>query len=118
MDDAQFRDEALDASTHILAVSGELDLNSVDHLRRRIEAAFAGGPPQLVIDLSAVTHMDSTGLAELISAHQRAMELHGRLVLLVTSPPIRRTLEIRGVSSIFTIVDSRDGARAALATGS
>src|SRR4051812_42376845 len=115
MDGAQFDDEALDASTQLLAVAGELDLTNVSDLRRRIQAAFATGPPRLVIDLSRVTHMDSTGLAELISAHQRAMDLRGRLVLVVTAPAILRTLEIRGVVDLFAIVGSRDGARELLA---
>jgi anti-sigma B factor antagonist len=117
MDSAQFHEEALDASTQLLTVAGELDLSSVGALRRQIESAFASGPPQLVIDLSGVTHMDSTGLAELISAHQRAMDLRGRLVLVVTAAPIMRTLEIRGVVNLFTVVDSRAGARELLATG-
>src|SRR4051812_41095823 len=117
MDGAQFEDEVLDAFTQLLAVSGELDLATVGDLRRRIQTAFATGPAQLVIDLSGVTHMDSTGLAELISGHQRAMDLHGRLVLVVTSPAILRTLEIRGVASLFAIVDSRSGARELLAAG-
>ena len=117
MDGAHFDDEALDASTQLLAVAGELDLATVGDLRRRIEAAYATGAPQLVIDLAHVTHMDSTGLAELISAHQRAMELRGRLVLVVTSAAILRTLEIRGVVNLFTVVDSRVGARELLAPG-
>ena len=117
MDGARFDDEALDASTQLLTVVGELDLSSVGKLRRQIESAFANGPPQLVIDLSGVTHMDSTGLAELISAHQRAMELEGRLILVVSSAPIRRTLQIRGVVSLFTVVESRDGARELLGAG-
>jgi anti-anti-sigma factor len=117
MDGAKIRDGALDASTQLLAVSGELDLSSVGDLRRRILTAFGTGPPQLVIDLSEVTHMDSTGLAELISAHQRAMELRGRLLLVITSAPIRRTFEIRGVASIFTIVATQDDARSELAGG-
>src|SRR3954454_6308493 len=117
MDGAQFEDEVLDASTQLLAVSGELDLATVGDLRRRIQTAFATGPAQLVIDLSGVTHMDSTVLAELISGHQRAMDLRGRLVLVVTAAPILRTLEIRGVVNLFTVVDSRTDARDLLAAG-
>jgi anti-sigma B factor antagonist len=117
MDRAFIDDGAWDASGQLLVVSGELDLSTVQVLRRRLETAFAQGPPRVVVDLSGVTHMDSTGLAELISAHQRAMELQGRLVLVVPSAPIRRTLEIRGVVNLFTVVESRDGARDVLAAG-
>jgi anti-sigma B factor antagonist len=117
MDRAQFTAEAWDAPAQLLAVSGELDLTSVRDLRRRLDRAFAEGDPYLVVDLSGVTHMDSTGLAELISAHQRAMEMEGRLILVVPSPTIRRTFEIRGVVNLFTIAESRDGARELLAAG-
>jgi anti-sigma B factor antagonist len=117
MDATEFDDEAWDVSAHLLAVTGELDLTSIRDLRRRLEAAFAQGPPRIAVDLSGVTHMDSTGLAELISAHQRAMELQGQLVLVVTSAPIRRTLEIRGVVNLFNLVESRDSARELLAAG-
>lgn len=117
MDSAHFNDEAWDASSRLLVVSGELDLTSVRALRQRLDTAFAAGPPRLVVDLTRVTHMDSTGLAELISAHQRAMELEGRLILVVSTSPIRRTLEIRGVVNLFTVVDSRDGARELLSAG-
>src|SRR3954452_55134 len=115
MDRATFADEASDDSSQVIAVRGELDLRSVSELRRRIQRAFAGGPPRLCIDLTGVSHIDSTGLAELISAHQRAMEMHGRLVLVISSPAIRRTFEIRGVVNMFAIAATRDAARAALA---
>jgi anti-sigma B factor antagonist len=117
MDGAQFKVEAWDAQAQLLAVSGELDLTSVRDLRRRLERVFADGDPRIVVDLAGVTHMDSTGLAELISAHQRAMELEGRLILVVPSATIRRTFEIRGVASLFTLVETRDGARELLSAG-
>jgi anti-sigma B factor antagonist len=115
MDDIRFDDEGSGSSSQVLAVHGELDLTNVVALRRRIQAAFADGPPRLVLDLSGVSHLDSTGLAELISAHQRAMEMHGRLVLVITSPSIRRTFEIRGVANLFAIADSREAAQASVA---
>jgi anti-sigma B factor antagonist len=114
MDRATFDDEASDDSSQVIAVQGELDLRSVGELRRRIQRAFASGPPRLCIDLTGASHIDSTGLAELISAHQRAMEMHGRLVLVISSTSIRRTFEIRGVVNMFAIADTREAARVTL----
>jgi anti-anti-sigma factor len=111
---ARFDDEILDGGAHIVVVSGELDLTSTGDLRRRLEAALTQGRPRLVVDLSNVTHMDSSGLAELLSAHQRAAGLHGGLALVVSSPAIRRTLEIRGVDGLFTLAATRAEALAAL----
>jgi anti-sigma B factor antagonist len=104
-----------DDPVQLIAVTGELDISNVGELRRRVDAALSNGSAQIVIDLSAVTHMDSTGLAELIYALQRTTELHGRLALVVTSPGIRRILEIRGVDRLFTLAASADEARSGLA---
>ena len=95
---------------------GELDLSNVGELRRRVDMALADGGAQLVIDLTEVTHMDSTGLAELIYAQQRTTERRGRLALVVTSASIRRILEIRGVDRLFTLAASADEACAGLST--
>lgn len=111
---AELDDENLDETTSVVGVSGELDVTTRSELRRHVEAALDGGRTKLVIDLSGLTHMDSSGLAELISCHQRAQSLNGGLVLVVPPGAIQRTLEIRGVNHLFTMVASRDEAVAAL----
>jgi anti-sigma B factor antagonist len=115
MAETSFNDEVLDGGGHVIAVTGELDLTSVGDLRRRVDAALASGRPRVVVDLTGATHLDSSALAELLSAHQRAIGLRGGLALVVTTPAIRRILEIRGVDGLFTIAATRSEAHAALA---
>jgi anti-sigma B factor antagonist len=110
---ARFDDQTLDGTAHLVVVTGELDMTSTGDLRRRLGTAFAHHA-RVVIDLSGVTHLDSSGLAELLSAHQRALGLGGGLGLVVTSPAILRTLQIRGVDGLFEIAPTREAARAAL----
>ena len=105
---AVFKDETIEGSVPVVAVGGELDLASASELRRRVDAALREGGPGTVVDLTEVTHMDSSGLAALIVSHQRATELNERLVLVLDSPTVRRTLEIRGVIDLFTVVHTRD----------
>ena len=112
---ATFDDETLDSESHFVAVRGELDLTNINELRRRVDAALGDGRARIVIDLTGVTHMDSSGLAELIASQQRAKELRGGLALVVTSPAVRRTLEIRGVRELFAVAESRDEALAVVA---
>ncbi len=114
---ARFEDERLDEATQLVTVTGELDLTNVGDLRRRVDAALGDGRSQIVIDLREVTHLDSSGLAELITCHQRAVELRGGLALVVDSPTIKRTLEIRGVDHLFTVAGTREDAATALAGG-
>jgi stage II sporulation protein AA (anti-sigma F factor antagonist) len=114
MEPASFDELTLDGGARVLIVSGELDTRSVGGLRRRLEAALSGDRPSVVVDLSAVTHMDSSGLSELLSGHQRAAALHGGLAVVVATPALRRTLEIRGVDGVLTIAATREEAFAAL----
>jgi anti-sigma B factor antagonist len=107
-------DDDPDGVTKVIAVSGEFDVGLVGDLRRRVAGALAEGRRRVVVDLSGVTHMDSSGLAELITSQQRVAAAQGGFALVVTSAQIRRTLEIRGVRDMFTITASRDEATAAL----
>jgi anti-anti-sigma factor len=111
---ADLEDESIDATTSLVTVRGELDLTTITELRRHVDAVLLTGHFRVVIDLTGVTHMDSSGLAELITCHQAAQALGGGVALVVGEEPIRRTLEIRGVSQLFLIAASRDGAVAAL----
>ena len=115
MASARFDDEGLDGGAHIVAVSGELDATTVGGLRRRLDDALADDHPRVIVDLSGVAHMDSSGLAVLLTAYQRAASLHGDIALVVTSDSLRRMFQIRGVDALFTLTATREEARAALA---
>ena len=114
MASARFYAEPLDDSTALVAVTGELDIGNTRELRRCFEAALREGRFRIVVDLSEVSHLDSSGLAELITANQRLHDLHGGIALVVTSTPLARTLEIRGVDGLFTVAPTRAEAVASL----
>jgi anti-anti-sigma factor len=108
MSAAAFEAEGIDEYIQLIAVDGELDLSSSAELRRRVEAALKEGRNSVLIDLSNVTHMDSTGLASLIAAHQLTEQRRGRLALVITSESVRRTVEVRGLDRLFTIARDRE----------
>src|SRR3954466_8755167 len=105
---AAFEAESLDEHTQLLTVSGELDLATSRELRRRVDACLREGKSGLVIDITELTHMDSSGLAALISAQQLALERQARMALVVDTEHVRRTLEVRGVDRLFEIYEDRD----------
>jgi anti-sigma B factor antagonist len=107
MGSATFQQEDPNPETTVLAVKGELDVSNVRELRRRIDDVLDRRSGTLIIDLVELIHMDSSGLAELISANQRARLCGMRLVLAFDSPGLRRTIEVRGLDGMFTIADSR-----------
>ena len=110
MGPAAFEDQSLDGSLELITVAGELDLSNSTELRRRVHRAVRDGRNRIVVDLSGLTHMDSSGMAALIDAHQLAEARGGRLALVITSESVRRTVEVRGLDRLFTMAMSRDDA--------
>ncbi len=97
----------------VLAVGGEVDLATAPQLRRRLIELVNGGCRDLVVDLSKVGFIDSTGLGVLVGARRRIKEAEGDLVLVVPQDTIRALFRVTGLTEIFTIVDSapRPGGR-------
>jgi anti-anti-sigma factor len=110
MGPAVFEAEGVDEYIQVVAVIGELDLSNSSALVREVETAVRSGRNCVVIDLSGVTHMDSTGLAALIEAHHLTHARRGRLALVTGSESVRRTIEVRGLDRLFVIKPSRDDA--------
>jgi anti-sigma B factor antagonist len=108
MGPAVFEGEGVGEYIHVVAVSGELDLSNSSALVRQVESAVRSGRNCVVIDLSEVTHMDSTGLAALIESHHLTQARRGRLALVARSDSIRRTIEVRGLDRLFTILPTRE----------
>src|SRR3954467_11331214 len=83
-----------------LIVTGELDIAAGDALRVRIEAACRDAN-SLVIDLSGVEYIDSTGLSQLVWAHSEA-ELRGWTLSFVRpSQPVRQFIERTGLNQVL-----------------
>lgn len=87
----------------VVRVRGEIDAATATRFRACLAEALARDP-HLVIDLSASTFMDSTGLSALVRAHHDTGRLKEAVVLRSVAAPIRRTLEISGVSELVTVV--------------
>ena len=85
-----------------IAASGEIDAHTAPLLSAAIDAAG----PQVELDLSGVEFVDSSGLRVLIDAHQRLADSGGKLQLVALSEPVRRLLEISGVSDYLGVTES------------
>jgi anti-sigma B factor antagonist len=96
-----------------LSVSGDLDIGHKERFEAGLKEAHKDGCNQIVIDLSGVTFIDSTGLGLLITAwnesKRRGLELE---VMLGEATQVRRTLSLTGVDRFIPLVDASDGAAA------
>lgn len=94
----------------ILSPVGEVDLSRAVSLRQHLNEAQSSKPRRLIIDLSSVPYMDSSGVATLLEAMQAARRYGGKLVLCAMQPRVRSIFEIARLETVFTIVSSqKDG---------
>jgi anti-sigma B factor antagonist len=106
--------EAVDQSTHVVAVRGEIDLFTAPELKSALGEAIEGGRTRIVVDLSETSFLDSTALGVLIGTVKRLRSRDGRLTIVNVDQNIAKTFEITGLDQIFTIRSTREEALAAL----
>lgn len=99
-----------EGSATVVAVAGEVDVATAPQLDEKL--AVTATSPKIVLDLSNVTFLDSSGLGVIIKGLKRTSELGGSLVLVITNPTILKVFTITGLDKVLTIVDSRDAALA------
>jgi anti-sigma B factor antagonist len=84
------------ADALVLRVRGELDLACAALLERRLERVLADGDELIVLEMSEVTFMDSTGLRTLLVGAERCRAAGSELLLGEVSRQVQRLLEISG----------------------
>ncbi len=94
--------ETKDAHT-IVHVDGEVDLANAPELDLVLAETVATKPIAIVVDLSAVTFMDSTGLGVLVRTLKRCQESAIRLDLIVTNDRVLKVLAITGLDTVLPI---------------
>jgi anti-sigma B factor antagonist len=99
-------DRRIDGKSHVVAVSGEVDLFTAPEFKQRVMAPIAAGIDHVIVDLTGTTFIDSSSLGALIGAHRRLQQRGGRLVVACDSEAISKTFRITGLDGVFTIVDS------------
>jgi anti-sigma B factor antagonist len=99
-----------DGTVAFVAVSGPVDLYAAPELKALLAVQLADHRGRLVLDLTATTFVDSTGLAVLVAGHRRAERLGGRLVVVFDDAEIGRLLEITGLDTIIATASDRDSA--------
>lgn len=97
----------------VIAVSGEVDIATADSLDAEITQVLADGAHHLVVDLSDVGFLDSTGLGVLVKALKRAREAGGTLAIVVTAERIAKVFRITGLDAVMPLHDDVDAAVAA-----
>lgn len=94
------------AGTAVVRVDGDVDLLTSPTLRARVDAELATRPELLVLDLTRVDFLASSGLALLVDARTAAERDGVRLQLAATGRAVLRPLTATGLAHLFDVVDT------------
>jgi anti-sigma B factor antagonist len=100
-----------DGRTHLFALHGDLDVATSPALRAALMDAASAEQQNIIVDLSHLAFLDSTGLGALIGANKRAKEGGGEVQLVAQEGQILRLLRITGLLDVFRVYPSVEAAR-------
>ena len=87
----------------VLTPFGDLDMAGAPGFRQAVVREVGEGRTQLVVDLSAVTFLDSSGLGAIIGGLRRTRAHGGDLVLVCPDSEIRRAFELCDLDRVFNL---------------
>jgi anti-anti-sigma factor len=90
---------------HTIHVQGELDLATADELERELIRVEGTDALSIILDLSDLQFIDSTGVRLLISAQARSRADAKRLALLRGPPSVQRVFELCGICDLLPFAD-------------
>jgi anti-sigma B factor antagonist len=91
-----------EAGAVIVELRGEVDLEN-SPAARRLLLEWVGRGRKVLVDLSGVEYMDSSGVASLVEAFQRARKSGVAFALVAVNAPARRVLELARLDKVFII---------------
>jgi anti-sigma B factor antagonist len=90
----------------ILNVGGEVDLATAPQLQAKLVDLVNDGTGSVVVDLTPVAFMDSTGLSVLLAAHKRAQADGHSIRLACPAGPVLRVLQLTGMERVLPVYGS------------
>ncbi len=95
----------------VVSFTGEIDLQTSPDARQVLLDAVARGR-RVFVDLSKVTYTDSSGIASLVEAFQKARERDCAFALVAVTEPVFRVLSLARLETVFTILETVEAGQA------
>ena len=97
--------------TMILDISGDIDLAHSTEVRRMVLLEFRENrTPRVILNLSDVNYIDSSGVASLVEGLKASRDVGSRLILFGLSPIAHEVLQLSRLLKIFEVYDTEDKA--------
>ena len=101
---SSFSYEMLEGEALVVSIAGEIDHHGAVGVRSDIdELIFEKRPKKLILDLSAVSFMDSSGLGLIMGRYSLMKDLGGKLVLKDPTLAVMRILSLAGMERLIKI---------------
>lgn len=94
----------------VLEVGGEIDVYTAPKLREKLVELVGEGHHRLIVDMTKVEFLDSTGLGVLVGGLKRVRSHDGTLSLVCNQERILKIFRITGLTKVFPIHESLDDA--------
>lgn len=91
------------AEPAVVTLEGEIDLHQSSQVHARIDPLIRQRCPSILVDLSDVTYMDSSGIATMIDAMQRTEAYGGKFSLSGIKPTVMKVFRIARLDQVFVI---------------
>ncbi len=96
--------------TLLALVNERLDAHNSDQVKAKIREVFESGAKDVVVDLSEVSFIDSSGLGAMVSGFKNAISHHGRLALSGLQTQPRSMFDLTRLTRVFDIYDNAESA--------
>lgn len=94
----------------VVVPNGDIDLSKSNDLRHAFQPLFESPEKKIIVDLAAVSYMDSSGVATLIEGLQLSKRAEIIFVLCSLTDGVRSIIELARLDQIFAIYNSREEA--------
>ncbi len=103
----ELAEESPGEGAHIIRVRGEIHVSTAPEFAQRLSAAIDSGKTAIVLDMSGVEFIDSTGLSVLLNGLRLVTQMHGRMAIVCANPTVLRLFQITSLDDTFDIFPDR-----------
>ncbi|TAM79818.1 MAG: anti-sigma factor antagonist [Acidobacteria bacterium] len=94
----------------VLAIGGKINTEASESFSKKMTSLIENGARQMLLDLSGVDYINSSGLRALLAAAKKMADLGGKMALADVAELIYRVLEVSGCTSHIRVYHSREEA--------
>ncbi|NWF99535.1 MAG: STAS domain-containing protein [Thermoanaerobaculaceae bacterium] len=94
-------------NVRVIALEGKITIGAGDvQMRSLVESALADGRTKILLDLKGVSHIDSSGIGEMVGCYTTVARRGGSMKLLNLPPKINDILQVTQLITVFDVFDN------------